>query len=376
MKGVAILGSTGSIGRQTLDVVRAYRDRFRIVGLAAGRNHDLLQRQIDEFQPRVAARDGEHPPDSPNLSWVEIDTLACHPDVDVVVVGVPGVASLKPTLAAIAAGKDIALASKEVLVIAGELVTAEAARTGSRILPVDSEHSAIFQCIQGERAEDIRRLILTASGGPFRVSTFEEISRVTPEQALAHPTWLMGTKVTIDSATLMNKGLEIIEAHWLYDFPYPKIDVVVHPQSIVHSLVEFADNSVKAQLGYPDMRVAIQYALTYPERWPSAEPASLDLAALGSLTFDTVDAERFPCFRLARQAGVQGETYPAVLQAADEAAVALFLDGRIGLTEIAVRVEAALDAHVPSAHPTLEQLFAADSWARTFVQERQEATAQ
>lgn len=370
MKGLAVLGSTGSIGRQTLEVVRAFPDRLRVVGLAARRSGELLEEQVRAFRPSlVSFSEGERWRGEGPV-WVEMEELARRPEVDVVVVGVPGLAALRATLAAVRAGKTVALASKEVLVVAGGLVMAEAAGCGGRILPVDSEHSAIWQCLQGERRQEVRRLVLTASGGPFRGRSAEELRGVTPEEALSHPTWRMGPRVTVDSATLMNKGFEVIEAHWLYDIPYSNIDVVVHPQSIVHSLVEFTDGSVKAQMGPPDMRLPIQYALSYPERWPNSDVPPLDLVALERLTFEALDEERFPCYRLARGAGERGGTYPAVLQAADEVAVELFLQGRLGLPEVAETVRRALESHRPRWDPSLEELLEADAWARSWAQAR------
>ena len=364
-KRLAVLGSTGSIGQQTLDVVRSFPDRFEVVALAAGRNVGLLAGQVDEFNPTYVCSLERPTLPATVRQTSTADEMASHPDVDLVVMAISGMAGLAPTLAAIRAGKDIALATKEVLVAAGEIVMAEVEACGARLLPVDSEPSAIWQCLQGED-KGVSRLILTASGGPFRHLTPEELKAVTPRQALEHPTWKMGKKVTIDSATLMNKGFEVIETHWLFGVPFDRIEVVVHPQSIVHSMVEFVDGSVKAQLSVPDMRLPIQYALFYPQR-PVSDLPRLDLVQTGSLGFEPPDMEGFPCLRLALEAGRLGGTYPAVLSAADEVAVELFLDGRIGFHEIPMVVGAALEQHESTASPTLEDVIAADAWARDRV---------
>jgi len=365
MKRLAILGSTGSIGQQTLEVVRSSGDRFQVIGLGAGRNLPLLERQIEESQPKlvsIAEADLTQSLRRPEYELVSLDALASHPDVDLVVIAISGKAGLSPTLAAIEAGKSIALATKEVLVIAGEIATTAAKMYGVEILPIDSEPSAIWQCLRGEE-QRVARLILTASGGPFRQFSHEQLATVTSRQALEHPTWKMGKKITIDSATMMNKGFEVIEAHWLFDVPMEKIEAVVHPQSIVHSFVEFVDGSTKAQLSPPDMRLPIQYALFYPERPPSELPR-LDFANIGPLTFEAPDLERFPCLRLALEAGREGGTYPAVLSAADEVAVELFLEQRIGFLDIATLVEDTLEQHQGIPHPSLEEILAADAWAR------------
>ncbi len=374
-KRVAVLGSTGSIGRQTLEVLAANREYFDIYGLAAGRNLDLLLEQARQFAPDCLCLGDPTIPAPPDLPWPLLRgeeglvALAGAEEVDLVVVATAGAAGFAPTLAAIRAGKEVALSNKEVLVMAGELVTAAARRHDALIRPIDSEHSAIWQCLWGEEHGAISRLILTASGGPFRTWTREAMAAITPEQALRHPTWRMGPKITIDSATMMNKGLEVIEAHWLFDLPYEQIAVVVHPQSLIHSMVEFYDGSVKAQLGQPDMRLPIQVALGYPERLPQRYTA-LDWAQAGPLTFEPPDLERFPCLRLARQAGEAGATYPAVLAAADEVAVGAFLAGRSGFFEIPALIEAALEAHRPTPSPDLEAVLAADAWARGWVRER------
>ncbi|MFH1650795.1 MAG: 1-deoxy-D-xylulose-5-phosphate reductoisomerase [Chloroflexota bacterium] len=363
VKNIAVLGATGSIGRQTLEVVRALPGRFRVVALAAGSNRELLSRQISEFAPEFyGCADGQSLP-GVNARNLSLEEIAAHPGVDCVVVATAGSAGLRPVLAAARAGKQIALANKESLVMAGEIITGEVTRSGARILPVDSEHSAIWQCLRGERSP-LAQLVLTASGGPFRDATAEELAGVTPEQALRHPSWSMGKKVTIDSATLMNKGLETIEAHWLFGVSYDRIRVLVHPQSIVHSMVEFADGAVKAQLSCPDMRLPIQHALTYPDRLENAAIPRLDWGKIDSLDFAEPDRERFPCLPLAMAAGEKGGTCPAVLCAADEVAVALFLKGRIGFTDIARLVAAVIEAHQVIAQPALEQILEADAWAR------------
>jgi 1-deoxy-D-xylulose-5-phosphate reductoisomerase len=365
MKRLAILGSTGSIGRQTLEVIRAFPGRFKVVALAGGSNLSLLKKQVSEFKPGFFCTElGAESERVLKASYLSIDEIAAHPDVELVVVATAGKAGLGPTLAAIRAGKTVALANKEVLVMAGEIVTAEARRHKVEILPIDSEHSAIWQCLRGESNKEIARLILTASGGPFRAKTKKQLAEVTPEDALRHPTWQMGTKVTVDSATLMNKGMEIIEAHWLFGVPFPKIEVVIHPQSIIHSMVEFVDGSVKAQLSLPDMRLPIQCALTYPERWQAAFPQNVDFSKVGLLSFESVDLDRFPCLRLAREAAERGGTYPAVLSAADEVAVELFLKKKIGFLDIARLVERTLERHNGVRHPSLEEIIAADKWAR------------
>jgi len=371
VKRIALLGSTGSIGRQTLEVIAANPGRFAVHALAAGSDVASLRQQVEAFRPASAALADPLAPAAdfpiPLLRGEEgLVALASDPQVDLVVVATSGAAGFAPTLAAIRAGKQVALANKEVLVMAGELVTAEAGRNGVLLRPIDSEHSAIWQCLQGEDRGSVERLILTASGGPFRTRTKDALARVTPEEALRHPTWRMGPKITVDSATLFNKGLEIIEAHWLFGLPYQRIEVVVHPQSMIHSMVEFRDGSVKAQLGFPDMRLPIQYALGYPERLPHRYTA-VDWKAAGPLTFEPVDLERFPCLRLGREAGEKGGTYPAVLAAADEVAVQLFLDGHIGFMEIPQRIEEALSAHRPDGPLDLAAIQAADAWTRPFV---------
>lgn len=369
MRRLAILGSTGSIGTQTLDVVRALPDAFQVLALGTRRATPLFINQVREFHPSLVAFEGEGASEMPER--LSLEAIAAHSEVDMVVVAIPGLASLGPTLAALKAGKAVALASKEALVVAGQLVMHQAARSGAPLLPVDSEHSALWQCLRGERTPiDVEALILTASGGPFRRRPFAELAAVTPAEALAHPTWRMGPKVTVDSATLMNKGFEVMEARWLYDVPYARIQVAIHPQSVVHSLVRFPDGTAKAQLSQPDMRLPIEYALTYPKRGPRLPYVPLlDLAASGGLTFEPLDPARYPCFRLAREAAERGETYPAVLNAADEEAVTSFLAGRIPFTAISRLVEDTLGRHEPIAEVSLDAITVADAWARRQVRE-------
>ena len=366
LRGLAVLGSTGSIGCQTLDVVRSFRDRFAVIGLAAGKNSTVLAQQVQEFSPKLvycATPTPELERSRPDGSrWASLEEIATHPDVDAVMVATVGRVGLAPTLAAIREGKTVILANKEVIVAAGELVMAEARRHNVPILPVDSEPSAIWQCLRGESS--VSRLILTASGGPFRERPIEKLADVTPEEALRHPTWSMGDKITIDSATLMNKGMEIIESHCLFDIAYENIDVVVHPQSIVHSFVEFTDGSIKAQIAPTDMRLPIQYALTYPERWYNHQTPRLASLADMKFTFQELDNARYPCFGLAVEAGRKGGTYPVVLSAADEVAVNLFLNRRIGFTDIFKVVEGVLEKHTPVFNPSLEDILLADEWAR------------
>ncbi len=375
MKGISILGSTGSIGVNTLNVIRLHPDRFRVVSLAAGSNLSLLTEQVEEFKPEYVSLTSVD--DVSKLKGllptgvghgVEGASIAASMDgVDLTVSAISGAAGLMPTLAAVKAGKEIALANKETLVMAGEVVMAEAARQGVRILPVDSEHSAVFQSITGHRPEDIKRIILTASGGPFRERPVEEFDTITPSEALNHPNWDMGKKITIDSATLLNKGLEVIEARWLFGLTPEKISVSVHPQSIVHSMVEYIDGSMMAQMGSPDMRGPIAYALAYPERVESGAP-TLDLTR-ASLEFFEPDTVKFPCLALSYDALKEGGTMPAVLNAADEVAVDAFLGGRIPFTGIPALIEGVMDAHDNHRQPSLEDVLAADAWARRAASE-------
>jgi 1-deoxy-D-xylulose-5-phosphate reductoisomerase len=373
MKNIVLLGSTGSIGTSTVKVVEDLPDRLRLVGLAAGSNVDLLARQARRFHPAaVSIQDAgqlaalrELTGPGPELCSGEegLVRLATLPEADIVLIAIVGTAGLKPALAAIRAGKDIAIASKEILVMAGEMVMGEAHRHGVRVLAVDSEHSAIFQCLDGKPAASVRHLWLTASGGPFRQTPQTEFASITVERALKHPSWVMGRKITIDSATLFNKGLEMIEARWLFGIGMDRVQVVVHPQSVVHSLVEFVDGSMLAQLSSPDMCLPIQYALTYPERIASSR-VQTNLARLGTLNFEEPDTGRFPALRLARQAGEQGGTLPAVLNAANEVAVEAFCQRKIGFEGISQAVASALDRHAWISQPTFEEILAADAWAR------------
>jgi 1-deoxy-D-xylulose-5-phosphate reductoisomerase len=365
--GVALLGSTGSVGRQTLEVVDAHADQFRIVALAAGSLSDQFLHQIARYAPEIAAV--ANPITSSAIGSLPIrsgsDALVAAATVDsadIVVVASSGHAAIAPTIHAIEHGKIIALANKETLVCAGELIVPLAAARDVSIRPVDSEHSAVWQALDGTPLDQVKRIILTASGGPFRTTPAAQFAQVTARDALAHPTWSMGGKITIDSATLMNKGLEIIEAHWLFGLPYERIDVIVHPESIVHSLVEFIDGGQIAQLGLPDMRLPIQYALSYPQRIPLAAER-LDLTQIGALHFERPDTERFPALQLARDAGVSGRTYPTVLSAADDGAVAAFLAGEIRFSDITTIVRKTLERHEP-ADVTLETIVEADAWAR------------
>ena len=367
-KKVAILGSTGSIGRQALDVIRQFPDRWEVVALAAGRNHELLAAQIDEFRPSWASWEGAasgaladamEQARSRRSDTVEM-VLAC----DIPLVGTAGAAGLAPTLTALRAGKPVAIANKEVLVMAGHIVRRAMETGGGALHPVDSEHSAIWQCLWGEESHGIRRILLTASGGAFRDLDRSALAGVTAEQALNHPTWNMGRKITVDSATLMNKGMETIEAMWLFDVPMEKVEVVLHRESVVHSLVEFSDGSVKAQLGVPDMRLPIQLALAYPERMPAPPMPTLDLGAIGTLHFGTPDTDRFPCLKLAMESGRRGGTFPAAMAAADEVAVERFLAGEAGFLDIPGIIEAVLEKHESVADPDLETVLEADRIAR------------
>jgi len=375
VKRIAILGSTGSIGTSALAVIDAYPDRLRVVGLAAGRSVDSLSAQIQRYQPAIAAIGessavellaGGAPAGTRVVGGADgLIQVATHADVDIVLCASSGTTALEAVLAAIDAGKTIALANKEVLVMAGELVTKAARARGIALLPVDSEHNAIHQCLHGRGAGEVRRLVLTASGGPFRAWPAERLLTARPEDALRHPTWQMGRKITIDSATLMNKGLEVIEAHWLFDVPAHRIDVVVHPQSIVHSMVELTDGSTIAQLGVTDMRLPIQYAFSYPERWGALLPP-LDLTRCGVLEFEPPDTARFPCLRLAYDALTAGGTMPVALNAANEVAVDAFLAGRLSFPAIAQVIERTLSAHDVQRTDSLAGVREADRWAREY----------
>ncbi|SRR6266511_1904466 len=374
MKGLSILGCTGSVGTNVLRIVDAFPGRFQVVGLAGGRNVAILAEQVARYRPRVisvvdaAARDALAR--LVDLSGLRVGTgpegmveVATHEDARTVVASAVGALGLLPTYRALEAGKDVALANKETLVMAGALMLAQSKAKGGRLLPIDSEHCALHQCLDGRGPEEVRRLVLTASGGPFRNRARESFDRITREEALRHPTWSMGPKITIDSSTLMNKGLEVIEAHWLFGVPPAQVEVLIHPQSIVHSMVEFVDGTVLAQLGVTDMRLPIQYALSYPERWAAAIPG-MDFSRGMHLEFDLPDHERFPCLGLAYRALEKGGSATAVLNAANEEAVAAFLDGRIPFNAIPESVHEVLDDHSSAAVSRLEEVLAADAWAR------------
>ncbi|HEY0552360.1 MAG TPA: 1-deoxy-D-xylulose-5-phosphate reductoisomerase [Verrucomicrobiae bacterium] len=372
MKNIVLLGSTGSIGTSAVKVVEDLPNRFQLVGLAAGNNVDLLREQIWNHKPAAVsisdpAKCREIEKDFPGLPVhggpEGLLKLATLPEAHIVLIAIVGTAGLQPALAAIRAGKDIAIASKEILVMAGEIVMSEARKHGVKVLAVDSEHSAIFQCLDGKPPSSVRKLWLTASGGPFRQTPREEFANITVERALKHPSWVMGRKITIDSATLFNKGLEMIEARWLFDVEMARVGVVVHPQSVIHSLVEFVDGSMIAQLSTPDMCLPIQYALTYPER-AASDRVQTSLAKYGSLTFEEPDTERFPALDLARRAGEVGGTLPAVLNAANEVAVEAFVNRKLSFLGITATVRRTMDAHQVVEHPALEQILAADVWAR------------
>ncbi|SEM48014.1 1-deoxy-D-xylulose 5-phosphate reductoisomerase [Mesobacillus persicus] len=376
MKKISLLGATGSIGIQTLDIIRGHRDAFQLVAISAGRNLDLVRKIIIEFKPEFVSvqekADGEtlrteFPELSIGFGIEGIEEAAIYPKADILVNAVLGSVGLSPTLRAIQAGKTIAIANKETLVTAGHLVMDAARRHNVQVLPVDSEHSAIFQALQGENEKSIEQLILTASGGSFRDRTREELQGVTVSEALNHPNWSMGAKITIDSATMMNKGLEVIEAHWLFALPYEQISVVLHKESIIHSMVEFHDTSIIAQLGTPDMRVPIQYALTYPDRLPLPSGNRLSLAQVGKLHFSEMDFERFRCLKFAYDAGKTGGTMPTVLNAANEAAVAAFLEGKISFLQIEDLIEKVLEKHNVIMNPDLETIQGVDEETRKSV---------
>jgi 1-deoxy-D-xylulose-5-phosphate reductoisomerase len=373
MKNVVLLGSTGSIGTSTIKVAEDLPKQIRLIGLAAGNNTKLLAEQTRKHKPLAISVTDPAAAAELKKSFgnsLEVHSgndgllkLATHPDADIVLIAIVGTAGLQPALAAIRAGKDIAVASKEILVMAGETVMTEARKHGVKVLAVDSEHSAIFQCLDGKPPASVRRLWLTASGGPFRQTPKSEFDSITVERALKHPSWVMGRKITIDSATLFNKGLEMIEARWLFDIEMPRVNVVVHPQSVVHSMVEFVDGSIIAQLSTPDMCLPIQYALTYPERIGS-DRVQTNFAKIGSLTFEEPDLDRFPALNLARRAGEIGGTLPAVLNAANEIAVEAFCAKKISFPEITETVRRTMDAHKVISHPTLDEILQADTWAR------------
>lgn len=376
MKKISLLGATGSIGIQTLDVIREHPEEFQLVSISSGRNMELTRKIVKEFQPELVSIQEKADADLlkqefPNITVVYgsdgLEEAAVYHKSDILVNAVLGSVGLGPTLEAIKAKKTIAIANKETLVTAGHIVMEEAKRQGVSILPVDSEHSAIFQALQGEKEKNIERLILTASGGSFRDRTRDELQGVTKSDALNHPNWSMGAKITIDSATMMNKGLEVIEAHWLFSLPYEQISVLLHRESIIHSMVEFHDTSLIAQLGTPDMKVPIQYALTYPDRLPLRSGKRLNLAEIGKLHFQEMDFSRFRCLKLAYEAGKAGGTLPAVINAANEAAVAAFLEDRITFLQIEDLIEKAMDSHEITNNPSLEMIQEVDQRTRSFV---------
>jgi 1-deoxy-D-xylulose-5-phosphate reductoisomerase len=376
LKKISILGATGSIGTQTLDILREHPSEFKLVSISIGKNLDLARKMILEFQPELVSVQeyqdchtlkAEFPTTKFTYGDEGLVEVAVYPSADILVNAVIGSVGLNPTLQAIEAGKTIAIANKETLVTAGHLVMEAAEKNGVALLPVDSEHSAIFQCLQGEKEKNIERLILTASGGSFRDRTRKELEGVTVREALNHPNWSMGAKITIDSATMMNKGLEVIEAHWLYNMPYDKIDVLLHKESIIHSMVEFHDSSIIAQLGTPDMRVPIQYALSYPERLPLTSSQRLDLASIGQLHFQKMDVNRFRCMQFAYEAGKQGGTMPTVLNAANEVAVAAFLNEKINFLQIEDMIEKALNKHELIKNPDLSIIQEVDKETRQYV---------
>ncbi|MDX2494180.1 MAG: 1-deoxy-D-xylulose-5-phosphate reductoisomerase [Desulfuromusa sp.] len=379
MKKIAILGSTGSIGVNTLEIVKAFPDRYQIVALTAGNNIDLLQRQIEDFQPGCVSVVSEQDAEKLNRRFKGVDLhISCGvegmihcatlPEIDMVVAAVVGAVGLVPTMAAIKSGKDIALANKETLVTAGSLIMKEVDRQKVNLIPVDSEHSAIFQSLAGQRREDVRRLLLTASGGPFREYRSAQFETISPADALAHPNWDMGRKISIDSATMMNKGLEVIEAHWLFDFPATMIDVHIHPESIIHSLVEYHDGAVMAQLGIPDMKTPIAYALSWPERLPLTQQP-LDLCGIGKLSFSEPNLDHFPCLQLAYDALAMGGTVPAVMNAANEVAVEAFLNHKLSFLGIAKVIEKVMLQHQSEDLTTVDQALHADRWGRYEAQE-------
>ena len=369
-KGLALLGSTGSIGTQTLDIVRAFPDELQVIGLACNKSLDLLHAQIREFAPRYIRCNGTATEKAPLIAHgcqeCDLDAMVCDPDVDMVVTATIGDVALAPTLAAIQAGKTIALANKETLVMAGELVSKAAKAKGVPLLPLDSEPNAIWQCLRGEDSS-VARLIITGSGGAFRDTPIAELADASPQQALNHPTWKMGQKITVDTATMMNKAFEVIEAHWLFDVPWEDIEVVIHPQSIIHSMVEFVDGSVKAQISPPDMHLPIQYAIFYPERLPNPSIRRFDPIATGALTFQPWDPERYPCMPMAIEIAKRGGTWPAALSGANDAAVELFLAGKIGFREIGVVIERALEGHSDVVAPELDDIITAGKSANTKV---------
>lgn len=377
MKYISLLGATGSIGTQTLDVIREHRDQFQLVAMSVGRNIELARKQIAEFEPKMVSTLKREDSEKLKLEFPHVKfsygeeglvEVALFEQSTIVVNAVLGSVGLFPTMQAIEAKKTIALANKETLVTAGHLVMEAAKRNGVSLLPVDSEHSAIFQALQGEQEKNIERLIITASGGSFRDRTRAELENVSVQEALNHPNWSMGAKITVDSASMMNKGLEVIEAHWLFSIPYEKISVLLHKESIIHSMVEFHDSSIIAQLGTPDMRVPIQFALSYPDRYPLASANRLNLAKIGKLHFEEMDFDRFRCLQFAFEAGKLGGTMPTVLNAANEVAVAAFLNNQISFLQIEDLIEKALTSHQNISEPSLTTIQEVDQDTRKFVQ--------
>lgn len=378
MKKISLLGATGSIGTQTLDVISSHSNEFQLVAMSVGKNIDLALKQIHKFRPTLVSVQEKHDydmllnevPSSVKLVHGSegLIEVAANNDADILVNAITGSIGLSPTLEAIKAKKQVAIANKETLVTAGHIVTTEARKNGVELLPVDSEHSAIFQCLQGERHTEIEKLILTASGGSFRDKSRDELTGVNVDEALNHPNWSMGAKITIDSSTMMNKGLEVIEAHWLFDIAYESIDVVLHKESIIHSMVEFIDGSVIAQLGTPDMKVPIQFALTYPKRLKLADKRRLNLAEIGKLHFAQPSFDRFRCLKFAYEAGMVGGSMPTVLNAANEVAVNLFLLGKISYLEIEDIIDQCLQNHTVSKNPTLEEIIDVDKRTRQYAE--------
>jgi 1-deoxy-D-xylulose-5-phosphate reductoisomerase len=374
MKGISVLGATGSVGTNVLRIVEAFPSRFRVVGLAAGENVQVLAEQIARHRPQVVSVANAAARDAlarlVDLGGIRVGLgregmvqVATHPEADLVVASAVGAVGLVPTYRALELGKDVALANKETLVMAGELMLAQSKAKGGRLLPIDSEHCAVHQCLDGRKPQDVRRLVLTASGGPFRDRQAGTFGDITPKQALAHPTWNMGRKISIDSATLMNKGLEVIEAHWLFDVPASRVEVLIHPQSVIHSMVEFVDGTVLAQLGVTDMRMPIQYAMSHPDKWEAAIPG-MDFSKTLRLEFHQPDHDRFPCLGLAYRALERGGTLPAVLNAVNEEAVGAFLLGRIPFPAIPDSISEVMEAHPPAPIRDLEDVLEADAWAR------------
>ena len=368
MKNILVLGSTGSIGQQTLDVVRAFPDELNLIGLAAGNNIALLEEQIREFRPGYYYSEKSYIPDNKSVRYCSLEDMVCIEEVDLVMVSTAGSVGLIPTLKALQHKKQVALSNKEPIVMAGHLIKQYESEFGGTLLPVDSEPSAIWQCLQGEQSK-VRRLIITASGGPFRKTPKDQLYKVTPSDALNHPTWSMGPKITIDSSTMMNKAFEVIESKWLFNMEWNDITVMIHPQSTVHSMVEFIDGSVKAQMGPPNMRLPIQYALFYPHRKSNSQIPRLPTDNAYNLEFEPLNAKDYPCFELALDYAKKGGTFPTVISAVDEIAVEAFLDGKIRYTQIPQLLEQVLSAHTNQSNPTLEDILATEVWATTKAQE-------